>query len=390
MSGRIAQRGENLTISVELIDVRNNKLLWGEKYERKMTELLATQREITAEITNKLQLKLSGNEKGLTKRYTDNNEAYQLYLKGRFYLNKRDETNIRKAIEQFKAAVEKDPNYALAFVGLADGYGLLPYYSSVSSADVLPQAKGYAVRALEIDESLGEAHASLGYVHRLLWNWHEMETELKRAIELNPNYATAHKYYGNYLANLGRFDEALAAYKRAQELDPVSLIINANVAEVYLSKGDFNAAVEQCQRTIDLDPNWYYVRLLLALVYVKQGLNVEALAEAEKSGELSKRQSATLGVLGYVYAQAGKRGEAATVAQELEARHARQQANGFDLARLYVGLGDKDQAFAWLEKDFQSRNATMPGFLYMPPLNSLSEDPRFKDLSRRMGLPELK
>ncbi|HEX3231884.1 MAG TPA: protein kinase [Pyrinomonadaceae bacterium] len=390
MSGRIAQRGENLTISVELIDVRNNKLLWGEKYERKMTELLATQREITAEITNKLQLKLSGNEKGLTKRYTDNNEAYQLYLKGRFYLNKRDETNIRKAIEQFKAAVEKDPNYALAFVGLADGYGLLPYYSSVSSADVLPQAKGYAVRALEIDESLGEAHASLGYVHRLLWNWHEMETELKRAIELNPNYATAHKYYGNYLANLGRFDEALAAYKRAQELDPVSLIINANVAEVYLSKGDFNAAVEQCQRTIDLDPNWYYVRLLLALVYVKQGLNVEALAEAEKRGELSKRQSATLGVLGYVYAQAGKRGEAATVAQELEARHARQQANGFDLARLYVGLGDKDQAFAWLEKDFQSRNATMPGFLYMPPLNSLSEDPRFKDLSRRMGLPELK
>ena len=390
MSGRIAQRGENLTISIELVDVRNNKLLWGEKYERKMTELLATQREITAEITNKLQLKLSGNEKGLTKRYTDNNEAYQLYLKGRFYLNKRDETNIRKAIEQFKAAVEKDPNYALAFVGLADGYGLLPYYSSVSSADVLPQAKGYAVRALEIDESLGEAHASLGYFHRLLWNWHEMEMELKRAIELNPNYATAHKYYGNYLGNFGRFDEALTAYKRAQELDPVSLIINANVAEVYLSKGDLNAAVEQCQRTIDLDPNWYYVRLLLALVYVKQGLNVEALAEAEKSSELSKRQSASLGVLGYVYAQAGKRGEAATVAQELEARHARQQANGFDLARLYVGLGDKDQAFAWLEKDFQSRNATMPGFLYMPPLDSLSNDPRFKDLSRRMGLPELK
>ena len=390
MSGRIAQRGENLAISIELVDVRNNKLLWGEKYERKMTELLATQREITAEITNKLQLKLSGNEKGLTKRYTDNNEAYQLYLKGRFYLNKRDETNLRKAIEQFKAAVGKDPNYALAFVGLADSYGLLPYYSSVSSTEVLPQAKGYAVRALEIDDSMGEAHASLGYVHRLLWNWHEMETELKRAIELNPNYATAHKYYGNYLANFGRFDEALAAYKRAQELDPVSLIINANVAEVYLSKGDLNAAVEQCQRTIDLDPNWYYVRLLLALVYVKQGLNVEALAEAEKSGELSKRQSAPLGVLGYVYARAGKRGAAATVAQELEARHAQQQANGFDLARLYVGLGDKDQAFAWLEKDFQSRNATMPGFLYMPPLDSLSNDPRFKDLSRRMGLPELK
>jgi serine/threonine-protein kinase len=168
------------------------------------------------------------------------------------------------------------------------------------------------------------------------------------------------------------------------------LIINANVAEVYLSKGDLKAAVEQCQRTIDLDPNWYYVRLLLALVYAKQGRNVEALAEAEQSGELSKRQSAPLGVLGYIYAQAGKRGEAATLAQELEARHTQRQANGFDLARVYVGLGDKDQAFAWLEKDFQSHNATMPGFLYMPPLDSLRDDPRFKDLSRRMGLPELK
>ena len=390
MTGRVAQRGDNLTISVELVDTTNNKSLWGEQYERKMSDLLATQREIAGAITQKLQLKLSGNEKGLTKKYTDSNEAYQFYLKGRFYLNKRDETNLRKAIEQFKAAVEKDPNFALAFVGLADSYGLLPYYSSVSSTAVLPQARGYALRALEIDDSLGEAHASLGYVYRLLWNWDEMEKELKRGLELNPNYSTVHKYYGNYLGNLGRFDEALVEYRRAQELEPLSLIINANLAEGYLSKGDFNTAVEQCQRAIDLDPNWYYARLLLALTYLKQGRNAEALTQAETSVELSKRQSNALGVLGYVYAQTGKRGEATAVVEELKARHAEQRANGYDLARVFAGLGDKDQAFAWLEKDLQTRNATMPSFLYMPPLDSLRDDPRFKDLTRRMGLPELK
>jgi serine/threonine protein kinase/TolB-like protein/Tfp pilus assembly protein PilF len=391
MMGRILQRGENLTISVELIDVRNNKLLWGDQYERKLSDLLATQREITAEITNKLQLKLSGEgEQRLAKKYTTSNEAYQLYLKGRFYWNKRNEENLRKAIEQFKAATDKDPNYALAYVGLADCYVLLPFYSSASATEVTPPAKAYAERALEIDDSLGEAHTSLGYVNRLLWNWPETEKELKRALELNPNYATAHKFYGNYLCDLGRFAEGLSAYKRAQELEPLSLIIYANLSENYLAKGDLNTAVEQCQRAIELDPNWYYVRLVLALVYLKQGRGAEALAEAEKSIELSKRLSGPLGVLGYVSAQTGKRSAAEAVVRELEGRYVTKQANGYDLARVYIGLGERDQAFAWLEKDFQSHNATLPNFLYIPPLDSLRDDPRFKDLARRIGLPELK
>src|ERR1700754_240241 len=390
MTGRVAQRGDNLTISVELVDVTNNKSLWGEQYERKMSDLLTTQREIAAAITQKLQLKLSGSETGLTKKYTDNNEAYQLYLKGRFYWNKRDEQNLKKAIEQFKAAVEKDPNFALAFVGLADSYVLLPFYSNATASDVTPQAKAYAERALEIDDSLGEAHASLGYVNRLLWNLPEAEKDLKRAIELNPNYATAHKYYGNCLAEVGRFDEALAEYKRAQELEPLSLIISANLAEVYLTTGDLKTAVEQCQRAIDLDPNWYYIRHLLSLVYLKQGRNAEAVAEVEKSVELSKRQSAPLGVLGYVYAMVGKRSEAAALIEELKQRYAEGRANGYDITRVYLGLDDRNQAFVWLEKDFQTRNATMPGFLYSPPLDSLRGDARFKDLANRIGLPELK
>ncbi|MDQ3255304.1 MAG: protein kinase [Acidobacteriota bacterium] len=391
MSGRIVQRGENLTVSVELVDVRNNKLIWGEQYERKMSELLATQREIAAEITNKLRLKLSGEgEQKLAKKYTDNNEAYQLYLKGRFYWNKRDEENFRKAIDQFKAAAEKDPKFALAFVGLADCYALLPEYASTPTSEALPQAKAYVERALEIDDSLGEAHVSLANVNTLLWNWDEANKGYKHGIELNPNYATGYKWYGIQLDTLGRLDEALAEYKRAQELEPLSLSINLNIADNYLARGDLDAAVEQCRRILDLDPNWYYVRRQLGLAYLKQGRTAEALAEAEKSVELSKRHSVPLGMLGYIDAQTGKRGEAAAVIEELMEKFAERQANGYDLANVYVGLGEKDQAFAWLEKDFQSRSSVLPYWLNLPPLNSLRDDPRFKDLARRMGLPELK
>jgi len=390
MTGRVAQRGDSFTISVELVDTANNKSLWGEQYERKMSDLLTTQREIASAITQKLQLKLSGSEAGLIKKYTDNNEAYQLYLKGRFYWNKRDEENLRKAIEQFKAAVDKDPNFALAYVGLADSYVLLPYYSGATSAEVTPPAKAYAERALQIDESLGEAHTALGYVNRLLWNWAEAEKEVKRGVELNPDRATAHKFYGNVLFDLGRFDEALSEYKRAQELEPLSLIISANLTESYLQSADFNAAAAQCQRAIDLDPNWYYARALLASVYLRQGKNDDALMQAEKAVELSKRLSGPLATLGGVYARTGKRNEAEAIINELKEKFARRRANGYDIARLYVALGDKDQAFEWLEKDFQSRNATMPNFLSTPPLSFLHDDPRYKDLVKRIGFPELK
>jgi TolB-like protein/Flp pilus assembly protein TadD len=386
MSGRLVQRGDDLSISVQLIDSRSNKLIWAEQYERKMSDLLATQREIAVAIVQKLQPKLAGdNTKAITKHYTESNEAYQLYLRGRFYWNRRDEENLRKAIEQFKAAAEKDPNFALAFVGLSDSYILLPFYSSTQGSEVLPAAKAYAERALALDDSLGEAHASLAYVHRLLWKWGEMERELTRALELSPNYATAHKYYGNYLANFGRLDEALVEYKKAEELDSLSLIIKANLTEVYLTKGDIGAAVEQSRQTIELDPNWYYIRQLSAIAYLKQGRTAEALADAEKSVELSKRQRSTLGYLGYIYAQIGKRDEALKLADELKGKFAKGEANGYDLARVYVGLGDKDQAFGWLEKDFQSHNSIMPGYLYIAPLDSLRDDPRFKDLTRRIG-----
>jgi adenylate cyclase len=390
MTGRLLKRGDNLNITVELIDVRDNKSLWGEQYERKMSDLLATQREIASVITQKLQLKLSGNEKALSKHYTENNEAYQLYLKGRYYWNKRDEENLRKAIDQFKGAADKDPNFALAFVGLADCYAVLPFYSKTLSDEGITQAKAFAERAIEIDDSLGEAHTSLGYANLCLWNWATAEKELKRGIELNPNYATAHKFYANYLSDLGRFDEALAEFKRAQDLEPLSLIISGNLAEVYLTQGNLNAALDQSLRAIELDPNWAYVRQLSAITYLKQGRNAEALAEAEKSVELSKRHSNPLGTLGYVYAQTGRRSEAMAIIEELKPKQAKREAYGLELARIYLGLGDKEQAFAWLEKDFQAHSSTLPSWMFIPPLNSLRDESRFKDLVRRMGIPESK
>jgi eukaryotic-like serine/threonine-protein kinase len=389
MTGRITQRGENLTISVNLVDTRNGKSLWGEQYERKMSELLTTQREIASEITNKLQLKLSGaGEQKLTKKYTDNNEAYQLYLKGRFYWNKRDEENLRKAIEQFKAAAEKDPNFALAFVGLADCYALLPQYSSATSAEVLPQAKTFATRALEIDDSLSEAHASLGFYHSQSWNWAEAEKSFKRAIELNPSYATARLWFAQYLQSVGRYDEAEIELKRAIELEPLLRIYYVNLAMLYTRKGDLNAAIEQFQRSIELDANWYWLRLSLAFVYIKQGRNGEAIAEAEKGVELSKRQSISLGFLGYIYAKAGRKTDAIKVVEELKERYQKQQTNGLEIAYVYGGLGEKEQAFVWLEKEFQSRNQKLPIWLSLGYFDSLRDDPRYKDLLKRMGLPE--
>ena len=386
MSGRIVQRGDSLTISVDLVDVRSKKTLWGEQYERKLSDLLATQREIAETITEKLQIRLSGNEaKAAAKQYTNSNEAYQAYLKGRFFWNKRSGENLQKAIDLFKLAYEIDPNFALAYVGLADSYGVAGYYdSSLGGAETLIKAKSYAIRALEIDDSLSEAHASLANINTGLWNWDEAERGYKRSIELNPNYASAHQWYGNQLMAFLRLEEALAEMKRAQELEPLSLIVNLNLADIYEMKGELPTSLEQFKRTIDLDPNWFLARQQLSLLYLKMG-RADAESEAVKSMELSNRATFPLGVLGLTYARIGKRAEAESILTELKARYEKRNANGHDIARVYVGLGDTDQAFAWLEKDYQARISTLPTWFVLSPFDSLRDDPRYKHLARRMG-----
>ena len=389
MSGRLVQRDDNLAISVELIDARNNKLLWGEQYERKMSDLLTTQREIASTIAEKLQVKLSGaDDKGITKRYTDSNEAYQLYLKGRFYWNKRTGESIRKAIEVLTAATEKDPNFALAYAALADCYTVLSEYAGVPSSETLPKAKAYAERALAIDGQLAEPHATLGAVYEYSWQWGESEKEFKRAIELNPNYPTAYHWYSIFLKSQGRNDEAAVMIQRARDLDPLSSVISVNVSRMYHMQNNYEGSVENSLKIIDLDPNFPAAYQYLALSYLRLGRNAEAVAAAEKATTLSNRAGIYLGDLGHVYGKVGRREDALKIIKELEDEYARKQATGQHLAAAYAGLGDKDKAFEWLEKDFQIRSGRLAEYRWEDQFESLRDDPRFKDLMKRMGLPE--
>lgn len=386
LNGRVAQRGQDLILHVELVDARTENVLWSANYKRALTDLISLQSEIARDVSHKLQARLSGaDERRVTKNYTASTEAYQLYLKGRFYWNRRTAENLKKAIEEFRAAADRDPNYAPAYVGLADCYVLLEEYAGTPSSETLPQAKAYAERALQIDESLAEAHASLGYINNQSWQWAEAEREFRRAIELNPNYPTAHHWYCLYLRDVGRFDDSIAEIKRAQELDPLSVAISGNVALAHLLQGDAEAAVEQSRKMIELNPEDNSGHYWLGRAYLKQGRSGEAIAALQKAVELD-RASSLLRDLGYAYAVAGRRNEAAAIVKELEEKHARREAIGQDLATVYAGLGERDKAFAWLEKDFQVRSGQLAGISWYSPFETLRDDPRYADLMRRMNL----
>ena len=387
LTGKGLQRGDSLNIQVDLINATDGSQIWGNSYNGKASEILDLQQRIARDVSENLKWRLSGaQEQQIAKTYTANPEAYQLYLKGRFYWNKRTAENLQKAIEQFRAAADKDPNYALAYVGLADSYVLLEEYAGKPVSESLPPAREFATRAVQIDDSLAEAHVSLGLVHDHLWQWADSEKEFKRAIELNPNYPTAHHWYSVYLRDMGRYDEALTEIRHARDLDPLSLIINFNVALAYLIKGDANTALDQMKRTMELDPNYSASHIFLGRAYVKQGRVNEALAEMQKDAALNL--SLNLRYFGYTQALAGKREDAMATAKELERRYMIHEAIAQDVALVYVGLGDHDQAFAWLEKDFQARSGILQFVRSLPEFESLHSDARYLDLMRRMNLPQ--
>ncbi len=387
LTGRMLQRGENLMVSVELLDARDNKQVWGEQYNRKVADALAVQQEISREISERLRTKLSGEEqKQLTSRDTSSPEAYGFYLKGRYYWNKRTAENVRKAMEQFQQAADKDPNYALAYVGLADCYVVLGEYAGAATSETVPKAQAFAERALQLDGSLAEAHTTLAFVYDKLWQWEKAEEEFKHSIKLNPNYATAHHWYSLLVMETGRLGEALTEAKRAQELDPVSVIISTNLAASYLVTGDVNSSIEQSKRLIDLDPTFPRGHDNLALAYLKQGRFSEAIAELQKALGLSAEDRQILRDLAYSYAVSGKRAQALALLKQIEDKYERHEVLGQDVAAVYAGLREKDQAFAWLEKDFQSHNGQLARTRNFGPFESLRSDPRFADLLRRMGL----
>jgi serine/threonine protein kinase/Tfp pilus assembly protein PilF len=386
--GRIVQRGDDLKLSLELVNTNTQDVIWSESYDRKQSDLIALQSEIARDVSTNLKAKLSGAEEiKVTKLATSDPEAYQAYLKGRYYWNRRTAENLKKAIEQFKAATDRDPNYALAYAGLADCYILLNQHAGTPVSVTIPQAKAYAERAIAIDDQLAEPHASLASVNEMLWQWAEAEREYKRAIELNPNYATGYQWYSNFLKNLGRLDEAAVMIKRAHEIDPLSSAISINLSRMYLLQNDPNASIENSLKVIELDPNFPSAYVHLGQAYLKQGRNAEAIANLEKAVELSNRAGETLMYLGHGYAVTGKRTQAIAIVKELEEKFARKEANGRYVAGVYAGLGEKDGAFEWLEKDFQAKGE-VSSITWGIPHESLRDDPRYKDLMKRMGLPE--
>ncbi len=388
LEGSVQRSADEVRVTVQLVRTENDAHLWAETFDRKLTDIFAVETEIAKAVADTLQAKLTGSEeRAISVKPTGNLEAYQLYLRGRYYWNRRTTGGLKRALEQFQQAVDKDPTYALAYTGLADCYAVMEQYAGTPSSETLPRGRAAAMRALQIDDSLGEAHTSLGYVNALSRQFGEAEKEFKRGIELNPNYPTAHHWYGlPYLSMLGRLDEAMAEIKRAQQLDPLSPIISANAGNLYVLKGDLNPAIEEFKKVIELDPNFPIARDFLGCAYLKQGHQQEAIAELQKGVELSGRASQELGFLGYGYGALGKRAEATALLKELEERYAQKETPAMHLAAVYGGLGEKDQAFAWLERDFQARTGLLIFITTLPDYDTLRDDPRYTDLLRRIGL----
>jgi serine/threonine protein kinase/Tfp pilus assembly protein PilF len=390
LTGRVIQRGDQLTLNLELIDAQTENVLWGNRYERKSSELVALQSEIARDVSNKLKAKISNADAAkVEKNYTANSEAYQLYLKGRFYWNKRNGEAFKKAVEYFNQAIERDPNFALAYTGLADTYVLLPIYAVASPRDSCPKAKAAAQKALEIDDTLAEAHTALAFTLSIYdWNFPEASREFQRAIELNPNYATAHQWYGaHYLGGAKRFDEAIAEGKKSQQLDPLSLIINSDLGATYIFARQYDTAIEQLRKTLEMGQSFYYAHWRLGEALELKGSFQEAIAEYEKARSLNDDPQ-VLALLAHVYAASGQREQALRSLDQMRETSRQRYVSAYSFALAYVGLGDKDQAFQWLEQAYQNRDWPMASFNVDPMLDNLRSDPRFADLLRRVGLPQ--
>jgi serine/threonine protein kinase/Tfp pilus assembly protein PilF len=392
LTGRLLQRGDSLVVSAELMDILDNKQLWGEQYERKVSDLLTVQREIAAEISNSLRPKLSGPEQSrIAKRYTDNPEAYELYLKGRFYWNKRTEEGVRKALDYFQQAIDKDPNYALAYTGIADCYSLETLHidvGSLSPGEAGPKARAAAMKALQMDDSLAEAHTSLAFIKlHFDWDWPGAEAEFKRAIQLNPNVPNGHHWYSHYLMAMGRIQESLAESKQALELDPLGIILNVHLGWHYINAHQYDLAIEQIQRAIEMDPNFGLAYWYLGWAYEQEGKYGEAENALLKGKALLKDNVALAADLGHLYAVTGRKDQALKVIEELKALSNQKYVSSYGIALIYVALNEVDQAFQWLEKAYRERSDLLVYLKVDARVDKIRSDPRFKDLLKRLDLP---
>jgi len=388
LEGSVRKAGNRLRITAQLVNVTDGYHLWSERYDREMEDIFAIQEEISLSIVDKLKVKLLKEEKAkLVKRYTDDPEAYSLYLKGRYFWYRRYEGGLQKGIECFQQAIDQDPLYALAYVGIADCYNQFGLWSFLHPKEAYPKAKVACAKALEIDDTLAEAYASLGWIKMFYdWAWAEAEKAYKRAIELNPNYATVHYYYGLYLGAIGRGIEAIAEAKKSVDLDPLCLVHNAVLGFELYCKRQFDEAIEQLQKTLEMDSNFAVTCFFLGLSYMGKERWEEAIASLKKFASLWQGSPFPIGFLGFAYGMSGQKDEATSMLDQLSKLSQQRYVSSFYKALIYAGLGKKDQAFEYLYKAHVERESWMVSLKVAPFMDTLRSDPRYEALIKKMGL----
>ncbi|MDT4895498.1 MAG: eukaryotic-like serine/threonine-protein kinase [Acidobacteriota bacterium] len=396
LTGRVVKVGEKLIIKTELINVSDGAQLWGAEYNNSMSDIFTVQEEISRKIFEKLRVKLTGqDEERLAKRYTNDTEAYQLYLKGRYFWNKRDETGLRNGIKFFKQAEEKDPTYALAYSGLADSYALLCDIGAVAPVEEMPNARQAAERALSIDPRLAEGYTSRAFVKLAYdWDWPGAESDFRRALELNPKYATAHQWYASFLTQMGKYDLARREIEQAQQLDPLSPIINANSGLYLYYAHKYDEAIEQYRKTLEIDPRFGVAHYYLGLAYLQKKDYSKAVAEfktvmdsggdaSAAKDELDGDDLETAAALAYAYSASGKRAEAQALLNKMIELQKRRYVSPLYLATVYTGLGEKEQAIEQLNKAYENKHPGLVLIRVEPLFDSLRDDQRFQELLRR-------
>ena len=389
IEGTVLRSGDQVRITAQLIEASSDRHLWSQSYEGELRDTLALQNQVARAIADQIRIKLNPQEQAALKSArVVNPEAYESYLKGRYFWNKRTVEGLKVALAYFNQAIEEDPRYAQAFSGLADTYALLGdwQYAVMTPKEALPKAKAAAIKALELDGALGEAHNSLAFcLDGFDWDFNSAGKEFRRAIELNPGYATAHHWYAWHLSLLGRYEEAIAEMRKAENLDPLSLIINADLAELLVLAHFYDESIRQSSKTIEMDPNFALAHIQLAQAYLQKHMNDEAVAELQIATQLSAGSPTVMANLARAYAASGKGSEAMKLLSDLKKRSNSIYSHGSEIAVIYAALGDRDQAMNWLEKGYQER--FNPGVLLRPGFDPLRSDPRFQDLVRRIGLP---
>jgi TolB-like protein/Flp pilus assembly protein TadD len=390
VEGTVLRSGDQVRITAQLIEASVDKHLWSQSYEGELRDTLALQNKVAQAIADQIRISLNPQEQAALKNVkVVNPEAYVSYLKGRYFWNKRTAESLKVALAYFNQAIEEDPKYSQAYSGLADTYALLGdwQYAVMTPKEAFPKAKAAALKALELNGALSEAHNSLAFcLDGFDWDLDPAGKEFQRAIELNPGYATAHHWYAWHLALLHRYDEAIAEMRKAENLDPLSLVINADLAELLALAHSYDDSIRQSRKTIEMDPNFGLAHNHLGQAYLLKHMNDEAIAELQKAVQLSGRSPTCMANLARAYVASGKSSEAVQLLNELKKRSTPGSSHGSEIAVIYAALGDKDQAMNWLEKGFDER--FNPGVLLRPGFDPLRSDPRFADLVRRVGLPQ--